>query len=127
MDWIDENIAIGSWVDAHCVRILKKERIDLMIDSRTLFTRASRLSRNVPDIALVERSAELMTVISKHKVKVLVYCRHGKDRSPFLAAVYFSRRYGVPFDEAYRLIGSKRSRTVYHPEWAEMLVPIEHE
>ncbi len=121
MDWIDDTVAIGSWVDAHCVRILRRERIDLIIDSRTLFARGSRSLRNVPDIALVRRTAELMISLSNQKAKVLVYCRHGKDRSPFLAMVYLSKKGGVSRDEAYQIIRGKRPRTVYHPEWVKML------
>lgn len=121
MDWIDDTIAIGSWMDAHCVRILKRERIDLMIDSRTLFLRKSRFMRNEPNIALVNKSAEMIIALSNLNVKVLVYCRHGKDRSPFLSMVYLSKKHGMPCDEAYQLIRSKRPRAVYHSEWVKML------
>ena len=120
MEWIDETVAIGSWMDARCVRVLKREKIDLIVDTRTLFSRPGSF-RNEPDINLVNKSAEMMVELSRLKVKVLIFCRHGRDRSPFLATVYFSKRYGVPCDEAYRLIMSKRPRTIYHPEWVEML------
>jgi ribosomal protein S24E len=120
MDWIDETIAIGSWFDAHCVRILRKEKIDLIIDSRALFTKPTNF-RNEPSSERVIRAAETMVELSKLKVKVLVFCRHGKDRSPFLAMIYYSKKYGMSIDEAYQLIRSKRPRTVYHPEWVEML------
>jgi hypothetical protein len=123
MDWIDDTIAIGSWMDAHCVRILKRERIDLMIDSRTLFLKKSRSMRNEPNIALVNKSAEMMIALSDINAKVLVYCRHGKDRSPFLAMVYLSKKHGMPCEEAYQLVRSKRPRTVYHREWVKMLEP----
>ena len=120
MDWIDETVAIGSWMDAHCVRALRREKIDLIIDSRTLFSRPGTF-RNEPDIDLVKKAADTMVELSRLNVKVLAFCRHGRDRSPFLAAVYFSKRYGLPYDEAYRLIMRKRPRTIYHPEWVEMM------
>jgi hypothetical protein len=123
MDWIDDTIAIGSWMDAHCVRILKRERIDLMIDSRALFLRKSRFIRNEPNIALINKSAEMMVALSYLNARVLVYCRHGKDRSPFLTMVYLSKKHGMPREEAYQLIRSKRPRTVYHCEWIKMLEP----
>jgi hypothetical protein len=123
MDWIDETVAIGSWMDAYCVRKLRREKIDLIIDSRTLFFRKSGTLRNEPRIDLVEKAAEMMIELSDIKAKVLVYCRHGKDRSPFLVMVYFSKKNGISCDESYQLIRSKRERTVYHPEWVNMLSP----
>jgi len=120
MDWIDETNAIGSWIDAHCVRILRRERIDLIIDSRALFTKSTNL-KNEPNLDRIVRAAEMMVELSKLKVRVLVFCKHGKDRSPFLAMIYYSKRYDVHIDEAYQLIRSKRPKTVYHPEWVEKL------
>ncbi len=120
MDWIDETIAIGNWIDAHCVRILRNEKIDLIIDSRALFTKPSNF-RNEPNSERVIRAAEILLELSKLKVKVLVFCRHGKDRSPFIVALYYSKKHEVSIDEAYKLIRSKRPRTVFHPEWVEML------
>ncbi len=121
MDWIDETVAIGSWIDARCVRILKREKIDLIIDSRTLFSNSPGKLSNEPDLERVCRMAELMIEFANLKARVLVFCRHGKDRSPFLVAVYLSQKHGVPYDEAYRIIMDKRTRTVYHPEWVERL------
>jgi protein-tyrosine phosphatase len=69
----------------------------------------------------IKKIADLMLDLAKLKARVLVFCRHGKDRSPFLATVYYSKRYGVPCEEAYRFVMSKRSRAIYHPEWVEML------
>jgi hypothetical protein len=121
MDWIDDTIAIGSWLDARCVRILRRERIDLLIDSRALFLRRSGSMTNEPNVALIGRSAQLMVDLSNLNVRVLVYCRHGKDRSPFLTMVYLCKKHGMPFGEAYQLIRSKRPRIVYHDEWVKML------
>lgn len=120
MDWIDETVAIGSALDARCVRRLKREKVDLIIDSRTLFSRPGLFS-NVPDMNQVMKTAETMVELSGLKVRVLIFCRHGKDRSPFVAAIYYSKKYGVPCNEAYQVIMSKRQRTVYHPEWVAKL------
>jgi len=122
MDWIDETVAIGSWVDAHCVRTLRKETIDLPIDSRALFTKP-RNFRNEPNPERVMRATQMLLELSKLELKVLVFCRHGKDRSPFLVALYYSKKNEVSIDEAYQFIMSKRPRTVSHPEWVEMLGP----
>jgi hypothetical protein len=123
MNWIDETIAIGSWMDARCVRNLKREKIDLIIDSRTLFFRKSGTLRNEPRIDMLEKAVEMLIELSSLKAKVLVFCRHGKDRSPFLVMVYLSKKDGVSCDEAYQRIKSKRRRTIYHPEWVKMLRP----
>jgi hypothetical protein len=123
MNWIDETIAIGSWMDARCVRNLKREKIDLIIDSRTLFFRKPGTLRNEPRIDMLEKAVEMLIELSSLKAKVLVFCRHGKDRSPFLVMAYFSKKHGVSCDEAYQRIKSKRRRTIYHPEWVKMLRP----
>jgi hypothetical protein len=123
MNWIDETIAIGSWMDARCVRNLKREKIDLIIDSRTLFFRKPGTLRNEPRIDMLEKAVEMLIELSSLKAKVLVFCRHGKDRSPFLVMVYLSKKDGVSCDEAYQRIKSKRRRTIYHPEWVKMLRP----
>lgn len=120
MDWIDDNIAIGNWLDAHCIRNLKREKVDLIIDSRTLFSRPNGF-RNMPEIELVSKSAKQMVELSRLKLRVLVFCNHGKDRSPFLGMVYLTLRHGMSFDQANKIIKSKRPRTIYHPEWVEML------
>jgi hypothetical protein len=120
MDWIDDSIAIGNWVDARCVRNLKREKIDVIIDSRTLFSRPGTV-RNMPDMNLVIRAAQMMVDLSRLNAKILVFCRHGKDRSPFLAMIYLSRKNGITCEQAYQLIKSKRPRTIFHPEWVEKL------
>jgi hypothetical protein len=120
MDWIDDNIAVGNWLDAHCVRNLRREKVDLIIDSRTLFSRPDGF-RSMPEIDLVTKAARHMVELSHLELRVLVFCNHGKDRSPFLTMVYLTMRHGMSCDQAYQLIKSKRPRTVYHPDWVEKL------
>jgi murein endopeptidase len=35
--------------------------------------------------------------------------------------VYLSKKHGMPYEEAYQLIRSRRKRAIYHPEWVKML------
>ena len=117
MEWIDESVAIGDWRDVARVRLLQKERIDLIMDARPLFT-GPRSARR-PLVDRVNRSADLLVDLSKKGVKVMVRCHHGRDRSPFVVMLYICRRSGLGLQEAYELVKSKRPRTVFHPEWVE--------
>lgn len=39
MDWIDDNIAVGNWIDAEEVAERKEKGVDLVLDARALFRR----------------------------------------------------------------------------------------
>ena len=121
MDWIDEHVAVGSWVDAFVVARLKKEEVDLIIDARTLFGRDRLSLKHFPYIDKVQRAAEMLVVISKLEAKVLIRCRRGRDRTPFLAMLYVCKKYAMSYKEAYEFVRSRRPQTVYHEEWVKML------
>ena len=55
--------------------------------------------------------------LSLLKAKVLIYCNRGRDRSPFTAMLYVSKRYGLSYQEAYALVKSKRRETAFHWDW----------
>ncbi len=59
--------------------------------------------------------------ITEFKPKVLVHCLMGIDRTPFVAMVYVSKKYYIPYKEAYELVKKRNTRTVFHWDWVEML------
>jgi hypothetical protein len=121
MDWIDDVVAIGNWVDARNVVLLKREAIDLIIDARTLFEQSFLGLNRVPTVKSVLKAADLLVTLSEHKIKVMIRCHRGRDRSPFVAMVYASKKYAMPYREAYDFVKQRNPRTVYHWDWVKML------
>ncbi|HXZ23427.1 MAG TPA: hypothetical protein VEH08_01695 [Methanomassiliicoccales archaeon] len=121
MDWIDENVAVGGWMDAWRVGMLRREEIDLIIDARTLFHRVPWYGGRVPYVDRVKRSADLLLSTSSLGARVLVRCRWGKDRTPFVAMMYVSRRYNLPLMKAYELVKQKRPQTRVHLDWVRII------
>lgn len=123
MDWIDSFVAVGSMLDAEEVLTLVRKDIDLVIDARLCFT-------NPPDIQPIPdkvfRMASLLCDLSYIKtyikgVKVLVHCFWGNDRTPFIAMVYYTIRYGVHYRTAYEHVKEKHPTTVFHWDWVKLL------
>ena len=123
MDWIDENIAVGNWNDARHLDVLKEEGIDLIIDARTLFDDSEGRSKRRPILEKVERSSDLLVKLSAMNVKVMIRCHHGRDRAPFLAMLYVSKKNGMSHSDAYNFVAKKREITVFHWDWVKMLNP----
>jgi len=117
MDWIDNNIAVGSLLDAEEVVTLMKKDVDLILDARLCFT-------HYPIVPVAEKiitHANFLRVLSENGARTLIHCVWGVDRTPFLAMVYYAGKYGVPYRDAYELVKSKRPATVYHPDWIAVL------
>lgn len=127
MDWIDETICVGNWIDARNLDDLKSNGIDLIVDARALFNQGFLGKDREPIVERVLRIADLLVAISEKKPKVMIRCRRGRDRSPFVAMVYMSKKYGMPHEDAYGLVKQKVRRTVYHWDWVKMLVPHKQE
>jgi len=49
--------------------------------------------------------------------KILVYCREGIDRAPFVAALYLHYFQDMSLEEAYKHVKSMRPQSTPHPEW----------
>lgn len=130
MDWIDENIAVGSWIDAEKVAERKEKGVDLVLDARALFRRKKGVNpfgmEPFPDKVL--RAADMLVALSAYKnlkgygvPKILIRCLWGVDRTPFVAAVYVNQKYNKPLADAYRFVASKHPQTKFHWDWIEML------
>jgi hypothetical protein len=130
MDWIDDNIAVGSWLDAEEVAERKEKGVDLVLDARALFHRKKGLHPFViePIPEKVLRAADLLISLSNYKnskgycvPKILVRCIWGVDRTPFLAAVYVKQKYDKTWADAYKYVAAKHPQTQFHWDWIEML------
>ncbi|MCX6653276.1 MAG: dual specificity protein phosphatase family protein [Methanomassiliicoccales archaeon] len=120
MDWIDDFVAVGGWMDAISVHRRKEEGVELIIDARTLFDRGRDL-KHTPRIEQLLRAGDMLVALSDLDAKVLIRCRKGKDRTLFLAMIYVSKKYGLSYRDAYARVKEKRPRIAYYWDWVEML------
>ncbi len=119
-NWIDDFIAVGGLEDAFSVKDLKEGDIDLIIDARRLFDGISGINV-VPIVDKVLKAGNMLVMLTPFDTKVLVHCLMGIDRTPFLAMVYVSKKYDMPYKEAYEFVKKKNPYTVFHWDWVEML------
>lgn len=56
------------------------------------------------------------------RVKVLVHCHGGMDRSPFVVAMYLHEYKDMDPMEAYELVKRRRPQTIIHDDWARAYV-----
>ncbi|MFA5313941.1 MAG: dual specificity protein phosphatase family protein, partial [Methanomassiliicoccales archaeon] len=120
MDWIDEHVAVGGWRSVFLLDDLQKADIDLIIDARTLFD-VLHGNPKKPLVNRVLKAGDMIVALTEFDAKVLVHCSKGVDRTPFVAMVYVSKKYNMPYKEAYELVKEKRPETIFHWDWVEML------
>lgn len=123
MKWVDDMVAVGNWADARDVDGLRREGVDFIVDARALFTQSLLQFDKVPLVKEVLRAANLLVAISSLKPKVMIRCYHGRDRSPFVAMIYVSKKYDMTYKDAYDFVRQSVPRTVYHWDWVKMLGP----
>lgn len=121
MEWIDDTVAIGSWLDHRRHSLQKREGIELSLNARSLFDQRFFFVGRRPVRQRMERAADLLVYLSGKGVKVLVHCYHGRDRSAFVAMVYLSRRNGLSYQEAFKMVREGRPRAKYHQDWVEAM------
>ena len=121
MDWIDENVAVGSLLDAEEVVILRKKDVDLIIDAWLCFTPHPTIE---PIVENVMRFANLLGVLSEHGARTLIHCVWGVDRTPFLAMVYYAHKNECSYQDAYHYVELKHRSTKIHLGWVELSPPL---
>lgn len=123
MDFIDHDVALGSILDAELVNELKEAGIEFIVDARVLFDRTGPLLNDLKP--RVEDLLHIAGIIARDaaedRVKILIHCTFGKDRTPLVGAAYYAKRYGVSYKEAYEQVKLLHPETVYHWDWLEML------
>ena len=122
MNWIDDNVALGGWLDSERHATLQEGSIDLVIDARMLFRRKSSNPFQFEPIAdRILRAGDVLVATSNLQAKALVHCVWGKDRTPFVASVYVSKKLAIPLGQAYEFVKLKHPHTVVHQDWIELL------
>ena len=123
MNWIDDNVAVGDYLDKYKVPLTTA-----IIDVRDAFQMESVYSTlfivQEPyyfPLPLVHTIAGNIIDHVRRGGKVLIHCTSGIDRAPFVATVYYMKRYGVAFDKAYDEVAFKRPQTIQHWDWKEYL------
>jgi protein-tyrosine phosphatase len=121
MDWITNKIAIGNYLDAKDVELLKREGVKsiLSLDGTPAVIEPKELGvrkiviRRLQDGAETPRSEFLETVNQLRSLvtengPVLVQCRAGRSRSVVLVAAYFMTSLGISAKEAIARVAAKR-------------------
>ena len=121
MEWIDETVAIGSWVDHRRHGLQKLQGIDLSMNARSLFDERFFFVGRRPNTTRVIRAAELLLELSNKGVKVMVHCYHGRDRSAFMVMVYLSKKLGLNYTEVFDIVRQGRPRAKFHQDWVDIL------
>lgn len=121
MDWVDDNVSVGGWRDAITSSRLRNTGADFVVDARALFDQVLYGYRRVPIVDRILRTADLLATCSEKGPKIMIRCHHGRDRSPFVAMVYVSRKYDMNYRDAYVTVKQKVPRTVYHWDWVRLL------
>jgi len=63
----------------------------------------------------------LVAILAQTGEVVLLHCRAGIDRAPFLAALYLHHHLNISIQEAYTIIKKKRPCVIEHYEWLAAL------
>jgi hypothetical protein len=121
MDWIDDTVAVGNLIDGVSEHRHRQEGVDIIIDARVLFTQSTLPFRRTPIMESLLMARNRLVDISPLKPKVLIFCNRGRDRSSFVAMLYVSKRYGMSYQEAYKMVRSKRKQTAFHWDWVEVM------
>jgi hypothetical protein len=121
MDWITDEIAIGNFVDAEDLELLRRERIGSILGlTRTLLGRGPaelgvRALEVVPlddgpgnDRRLFLMAVESLARLVRKAGPVLVHCHAGRSRSAVVVAAHLMQTLGVDADEALARVSSKR-------------------
>jgi hypothetical protein len=127
MDWIDDTVAVGDWFDGFSAQRRRHEGIDLIIDSRVLFTKSILPYRRAPLLEMMLRTRDQTVGVVPFHPKILIFCNRGRDRSAFVAMLYVKNRYGMSYQEAYQMVRSRRKQTAYHWDWVKAFDAVAHE
>lgn len=125
MDWITEHVAIGNYLEAQDVALLRREGVaSVLCLDRTLRGRdAAELGLREIEVLPLEdapgndsrlflRAVEALQRLAANRKPVLVQCHAGRSRSAVVVAGYLMRSLGIGTDEALALVAAKREIAV---------------
>ncbi len=125
MDWITDDIAIGNYLEAQDVDLLRQHGIKSIVSlNRTLHDAdAARLGlqavRSIPledgpgnDPRLFRLAVDAVEGLANSAKPVLVQCHAGRSRSVVVVAGYLMRTLGLDADAALARVAAKREVAV---------------
>lgn len=132
MDEIIENIFIGTEVASADLEFLRQNKIThilSLLPSGTSrfpndFTYCHIKIEDHPEAEIVSHFAEAIEFIKSGKV-VFIHCIAGQSRSPAFLIAYLIKEKGMSFEEAYKLVKSKRVRARPNDGFLEQLKKFE--
>jgi protein-tyrosine phosphatase len=125
MDWITDDVAIGNYLEAQDVDLLRVHGINSIVSlNRTLQEKdAARLGlkaiASVPledgpgnDPRLFRLAVDAVEGLTNRAKPVLVHCHAGRSRSVVVVAGYLMRTQGLDADAALAFVAAKREIAV---------------
>jgi protein-tyrosine phosphatase len=125
MDWINDQIAIGNFVDALDVELLRRSGLSsaLSLDGTLRGKKPIECGLNRIEIVMLEdapgnepylfrRAVEHLADLVREASPVLVQCHAGRSRSAVVVAGYFVKFCGMTSEEALSLVAAKREIAV---------------
>ncbi len=125
MDWITEDIAVGNYLEAQDIDLLRREGVAsvLSLDRTVTETDQSRLElaevESIPledgpgnDPRMFRQAVEALERLLCVNKSVLVQCHAGRSRSVIVVAGYLMRKRGINADEALALVATRREISV---------------
>jgi hypothetical protein len=125
MNWITDQIAIGNYLDAQDVELLRREGIASILSLDGSLAGRVPSDLGVRKIAVVKlqdgpgndrdtffRAVDTLCRLVGASPPVLVQCHAGRSRSAVVVAGHFIKTRGIQPDEALRLVAAKRELQV---------------
>jgi protein-tyrosine phosphatase len=125
MDWINEQIAIGNYLDALDRDLIQREGIAsaLSLDGTLRAKKAHEFGLSRVEVVLLDdgpgNDPRLFRLAVAHledlvgeAPPVLVQCHAGRSRSAIVVAGYFVKTLGLDSTDALKLVGDKREIAV---------------
>jgi protein-tyrosine phosphatase len=125
MDWVTEHVAVGNYLEAQDVDLLRRQGIRAVLSlDRTLQGRAPAdlglaAIAAVPledargnDPRLFRRAVDALLDLARDHAPVLVQCHAGRSRSAVVVAGYLMLSGGIEPDEALAQVAAKREVAV---------------
>ena len=118
MDWIyKDRLAVGDLQDSLNNKAKRFNKISFTVDARVCFDKSEDCVN--PSKALL-MSVIIISII-KSGFKVLIHCKAGMDRSPFIGMLTLKRLTGMDYNDCYTVIKTARPMIIEHYEWVDII------
>ncbi len=125
MDWITDSIAIGNYLEAVDVELIRREKLvsALSLDATLHAKRASEFGLQRIEVVKLDdgpgNDPRLFRLAVSHLADlvqscppVLVQCHAGRSRSTIVVAGYLMQTHGLSPEESLKLVAAKREIAV---------------